>query len=65
MNARLPTAEPPSVTILLSAFNGARFIEEQLASLDAQAHAAWRLCWRDDGSVDGTRTAIEAIRANP
>ncbi len=43
-----------SVAILLSTFNGARFLGEQLESLLAQSHRDWVLFWRDDGSTDGT-----------
>jgi glycosyltransferase involved in cell wall biosynthesis len=42
----------PAVAILLSAYNGAPFLPEQLASLLAQDTAAWSLFWRDDGSSD-------------
>ena len=50
-----------AVTILLSAFNGERFLAQQLASLTDQTHADWRLRWRDDGSTDATRTIVEAF----
>ena len=49
------------VTILLSTFNGRDFLDEQLASLRDQTHASWRLCWRDDGSLDGSGQALEAF----
>ena len=42
------------VAILLSTFNGERYLAEQLASFTAQTHTDWRLYWRDDGSSDGT-----------
>src|SRR5829696_7008565 len=47
--------------ILLATFNGARFLPEQLASIEAQTHGGWRLIVRDDGSDDGTRSIIEAF----
>ncbi len=40
--------------VLLSTFNGAAYLREQLASLVAQSHRDWRLIWRDDGSRDDT-----------
>ncbi len=46
-----------SVAILLSTFNGERFVREQLDSIAAQDHPDWVLYWRDDGSTDRT-TAI-------
>jgi glycosyltransferase involved in cell wall biosynthesis len=44
----------PEVTILLSTFNGAQYLAEQLASFKAQNFGNWRLLWRDDGSSDET-----------
>jgi hypothetical protein len=42
------------VAILLSTFNGERYLGEQLASFSAQTYTNWRLYWRDDGSTDRT-----------
>jgi glycosyltransferase involved in cell wall biosynthesis len=42
------------VDILLAAYNGARFLAEQIESLFAQTHHPFRLLVRDDGSSDGT-----------
>lgn len=47
------------ITILLSTYNGARFLPEQLASFEAQTDRGWRLLWRDDGSSDATREMME------
>lgn len=44
----------PCVAVLLSTFNGERYLREQLASFTAQTHSNWRLYWRDDGSSDST-----------
>lgn len=52
-------ASEAEVTILLSTFNGSRFLPEQLASFAGQTHRRWRLLWRDDGSRDGTTTRLE------
>jgi len=51
----MTTDEPGGrIAILLSAFNGERFLQEQLDSLLAQTHRDWVLFWRDDGSRDQT-----------
>ncbi|HTW27566.1 MAG TPA: glycosyltransferase family 2 protein [Acetobacteraceae bacterium] len=42
------------VAVLLSTWNGGRFLPAQLDSLMGQTHADWRLVWRDDGSTDDT-----------
>ena len=57
----MPT--PPRVAILLSTYNGARFLTAQLDSLLAQTVADWMLYWRDDGSTDGTVALMEAFAA--
>ncbi|MDQ1080202.1 glycosyltransferase family 2 protein [Pseudoroseomonas cervicalis] len=47
--------------ILLASYNGAAWLPEQLASLDAQAAAPdWRLLWRDDGSSDASAAILAA-----
>ncbi|MGI4955663.1 MAG: glycosyltransferase [Janthinobacterium lividum] len=51
------------VAILLSTFNGAAFLPDQLASLRAQAGAGWRLFWRDDGSDDASVALLQAFMA--
>ena len=44
----------PFVAILLCTYNGARFLAEQLESLEAQTHENWVLAVSDDGSSDAT-----------
>ncbi len=50
-----------TVAILLSTYNGERYLPEQLASFEAQSYPHWRLLWRDDGSEDGTRALLRAF----
>lgn len=57
---------PGTVAIALSTFNGARFLDAQLASLANQTHRDWRLVVRDDGSTDRTRVLLaEWFRRDP
>ena len=44
--------EGGSLSIVLAAYNGAKYLPELLASLDAQSAQEWRLIARDDGSRD-------------
>ena len=44
----------PRVQILLSTYNGARYLPEQLQSLQGQDHRDIEILVRDDGSWDGT-----------
>lgn len=46
--------EYPLVTIVLSTFNGERYLEEQLNSLLEQTYKNIKIIVRDDGSKDGT-----------
>lgn len=47
------------VHILLSTYNGERFLSEQIDSIRRQTFRDWTLLIRDDGSSDGTRRLIE------
>ncbi|WP_203662652.1 glycosyltransferase family 2 protein [Lacticaseibacillus sp. 53-4] len=49
----------PTITICLSAYNGERFLAEQLASFQAQTYQNWQLLIHDDGSTDHT---VEIVR---
>ncbi len=53
----------PLVGILLSTFNGARFLPAQLDSFRQQTEPGWVLFWRDDGSTDDTVALMEAFAA--
>jgi rhamnosyltransferase len=48
----------PRVLVLLTAYNGSRFIQEQIQSILAQEGVQLRVAVRDDGSSDETRAVI-------
>lgn len=48
-----------SVAILMCSYNGERFLPEQLASIERQDHARWRLFVSDDGSTDSTLSILQ------
>lgn len=52
-------SNPPLVAILLCTYNGARFLAEQLDSLEGQTHQNWVVFASDDGSTDQT---LEILR---
>lgn len=54
--------DPPDVVVLLSVFDGDRFITEQLDSIAAQHGVRWLLLWRDDGS-DPRRSCTPMLEA--
>lgn len=54
----------PRAGILLSTYNGARFLPAQLESFRQQTESGWILFWRDDGSTDGTVALMEAFAAD-
>lgn len=52
--------DAPRVNILLSAYNGEKYIDEQLQSLFAQDYPNLRIYVRDDGSTDATPDILRA-----
>lgn len=48
-----------SVIVLMSAYNGSRFIKEQIDSLCAQIDVDFRIIVRDDGSIDDTTFILD------
>ncbi len=50
-----------NVAILMSTFNGSRYLREQIASLQHQTFSKWNLYIRDDGSADNTIEIIEKL----
>ncbi|MGB1188018.1 MAG: glycosyltransferase family 2 protein [Cycloclasticus pugetii] len=48
-----------SIAILLSTYNGAEFLTQQLDSLFEQSHASCEVFVRDDGSQDGTLQVLK------
>jgi len=53
----------PLVAILLCSSNGARFLAEQLDSLEAQTHQNWVVFASDDGSTDQTLEILQQYQA--
>jgi len=51
------------IDILMSTYNGSRFLAEQLDSILGQTFAEFKLMIRDDGSVDDTRDILEQYAA--
>lgn len=47
------------IVVLMSAYNGQQFIEEQINSIFKQNNVNVRLVIRDDGSTDKTISIIE------
>lgn len=53
----------PSVAILLGTYNGARFLAEQLDSLESQTHQNWVVFASDDGSTDQTLEILQQYQS--
>lgn len=51
------------IHILMSTYNGERYLAEQLDSIIAQTYTDWRLYVRDDGSTDGTLSVLTGYAA--
>jgi glycosyltransferase involved in cell wall biosynthesis len=56
-----PRPEHGNVAILLSTYNGANYLPDQLHSFLAQTHHNWTLIWRDDGSTDNSTDLVRAF----
>lgn len=50
------------VTIILSTYNGEKYIKNQIDSLLRQTYKNWKLVVRDDGSKDSTLEILESYR---
>lgn len=57
--------EQRPVDVLLSTYNGRRYLPDLVESLWRQSYPNLRLRVRDDGSTDGTREWLEGLRADP
>ena len=51
----------PAVDILLAAYNGEKYLPEQLASLRKQFRQDFRVLMHDDGSTDGTPELLSQV----
>ena len=47
------------IDILLSTYNGEKYLNEQIISIQNQSEKDWRLLVRDDGSSDNTLRLLE------
>lgn len=52
--------KPARVTVLLSTYNGDRFLQQQLRSLYEQTYPNVSILVRDDGSSDSTRSILDS-----
>lgn len=59
----IATPSPATVAIFLGTWNGEAFLAEQLESIAAQTHTAWRLYASDDGSTDRTLGILKDFAA--
>lgn len=58
-----PASDVPLVAILLCTYKGARFLAEQLDSLEGQTHQNWIVIASDDGSTDQTLEILRQYQA--
>ena len=53
----------PSTVVLLSSYNGSRYIRQQIQSIQSQSLSDWSLIVRDDGSTDSTYEIVASLAA--
>jgi rhamnosyltransferase len=63
MKDLLMLSAQPKIAVLLAAYNGMQWIEEQLASIQAQERVEVHIFISDDSSTDGTGAWIDAYAA--
>ena len=54
---------PMKINILMSTYNGEKFVAEQIESIQKQTFTDWNLLIRDDGSIDKTCEIIDKVLA--
>ena len=54
----------PPIDVLIAVYNGSRFIEEAIASIQEQTWKNLRIIVADDGSTDNTQTLVAAMQAH-
>ena len=54
----------PSVAVLMSTYNGEKYLREQIDSILNQSEVDIQLVIRDDGSADGTKKILQEYRKN-
>lgn len=54
----------PSVSVVMPAYNMARYLQESVPSVLQQDYPAFELILIDDGSTDSTRQVVEAFRSD-
>lgn len=52
------------VNILMSTYNGEKFVAEQIESIQKQTYTEWNLIIRDDGSTDRTCDIVDGFVSN-
>src|SRR5260370_35328864 len=52
-----------AITILMCTYNGARFLSDQLLSIDQQTFRNWQLVVSDDGSTDQTLEILNHFKS--
>src|SRR5262249_31752582 len=55
-------ADSPETTVILSVYNGSRYLRESMDSVLAQTYRDFELCIWDDGSKDDTPAILDSYR---
>ncbi len=59
----MPVISPPPLSVAMSVYNADRFLDEAIASIRAQSWGEFEFLILNDGSIDGSRSIIDAHAA--
>jgi len=54
----------PSLSVILPIYNGAKFLDQQIQSIQAQSLTDWCMLVCDDGSTDNSMAVVERLASN-
>jgi glycosyltransferase involved in cell wall biosynthesis len=57
----MPDTTRPSVSVIMPAYNAARFVRRAVESVRRQSFAGWELIAADDGSTDSTPAVLDEL----
>lgn len=61
----MPNAAEPLVSVLMSVYNGERWLQKAISSVTGQSYSNWEFIIVDDASTDGTKGILQQYEKDP